>query len=236
MCGRATLATPPDDLARLFGLEPPAASAVSSTPRYNIAPTDPVAVIRRTATGGRALGMMRWGLVPSYAKAVGEGPLLINVRVESLGTKRPYRDALASRRCLVVMDGFYEWTHGTPRTPRYIRRRDRQPMAMAGLWDAWRGGGEASEERLESCTIVTVPSTPPVSTIHDRMPLLVALDLIDEWLDPSRTTTTDLTHVLEARPLEDELESYTVHPRVNAVGEDHPENIEPFELQRTLFG
>jgi putative SOS response-associated peptidase YedK len=113
---------------------------------------------------------------------------------------------------------------------------DKRPIALAGLWDVWRGPGGADGERLESCTIVTIPATPPVSTIHDRMPLIVAPDLIDEWLDPGRTTTADLSRVLEARIPEAELESYTVHPRVNSVREDHAENIVPFELQRTLFG
>jgi putative SOS response-associated peptidase YedK len=235
MCGRAALSTPPEDLAELFGLEPP---TVAWPARYNIAPTDPVAVIRREGSGGsqakRVLGVMRWGLVPSFAKDVRGGASLINARVESLAQRGVFKKALASRRCLVVVDGFYEWTHDKPRrTPRYVKRVDGRPMTLAGLWDAWQS---PEGTRLESCTIVTTAANAKIAEIHDRMPLCVSPALIDEWLDPTRTTTEDLARVLQAKVAEEELESFTVHPRVNQVGADDPLNIVPFELQRTLFG
>jgi len=154
---------------------------------------------------------------------------MINARVESLTERGIFRAALASRRCLVVIDGFYEWTRDKPRhTPHYVKRADGRPMALAGLW---AGAGQ-----LESCTIVTVPALPPVAKIHDRMPLVVSPDLFDEWLDPSRRTAADLARVLGAKLEGGGLTSYPVHPRVNRAAEDGPENIVPFELQRTLFG
>jgi putative SOS response-associated peptidase YedK len=235
MCGRATLVAPPRDLEELFGLQP---TSLSWAPRYNIAPTEPVAVIRRQEDGHRVLSMVRWGLVPSFADEVGVGSPRINLRVESLGSTRSRREALASRRCLVVVDGFYEWTHDKPRrVPYYVKRVDARPMALAGLWDVWRGPGPGGgAERLESCAIVTVPARAPVSKVHDRMPLVVPPGLVEQWLDPARTTPADLSLVLGAVVTEGELESYAVHPRVNSTSEDHPENIVPFELQPTLFG
>ena len=231
MCGRATLTTPPEELAELFGLEPP---DVTWSARYNIAPTQLVAVIVRAATGKRVLALMRWGLVPSFAEESKGGERMINLRVESLGRRGMLRETFASRRCLVVVDGFYEWTHeGARRGPHYIKRANGMPMTLAGLWESWRG---ADGRRLETCAIVTVPATPPVAHLHDRMPLVVPAALVDLWLDPSRRTVDDLACVLEARVADGELVGYAVHPRVNSPANDGPENIVPFELQRTLFG
>jgi putative SOS response-associated peptidase YedK len=231
MCGRATLATPPEELAELFDLEPP---NVRWGARYNIAPTQLMAVIVKAAPGKRVLALMRWGLIPSFAEESRGGAGMINARVESLERRGVFRHALAARRCLVVVDGFYEWTReGARRAPHYVKRADGRPMTLAGLWDSWRSpdGG-----RLETCAIVTVPATPPVASIHDRMPLVVSTELIDAWLDPSRTTALDLAPVLAARAPGGELVTYSVHPRVNAPANDGPENVVPFELQRTLFG
>jgi putative SOS response-associated peptidase YedK len=230
MCGRATLSTSPEDLARLFGLDAP---TVAWRARYNIAPTQPVAVIRGTIERRRSLGLMRWGLIPGFAKDPGIGGRMINARVESLGQKDVFRAALASRRCLVVVDGFYEWTHEKARrVPHYVRRANGSPMALAALWDAWRS---PSGEIVESCTVVTVPATPPVSSLHDRMPLVVPPSLFDRWLDPAMKVA-DLAPVLEAQIGVGELLAYAVDSRVNSPINDGPENIEPFELQRTLFG
>jgi putative SOS response-associated peptidase YedK len=230
MCGRATLATPPEELVRLFGLEP---TEVSWSARYNIAPTQPVAVIVAQPPGMRVLGLMRWGLVRSFAEESRKDARMINVRVESLARRAIFREALVSRRCLVVVDGFYEWTHeGARRAPHYVRRANGNPMTLAGLWDTWQSPDGSV---LESCAIVTIPATPPVASLHDRMPLIVSPGLIDVWLDPSRTRATDLALVLEARVDESELVTYSVHPRVNGPANDGPENVVPFELQRTLF-
>jgi putative SOS response-associated peptidase YedK len=236
MCGRAVLSTPPDDLAELFGLEPP---RVTWPVRYNIAPTELVAVIRsEVAEKGprRFLELMRWGLLPSRPSSAGKlasrpaGPI-INVRVESV-QKGAFAHALQARRCLLVFDGFYEWSHdGRSKTPHFVQRSDQRPMTLAGLWQSWT---DDQGEIHEAATILTVPSAPPVSTIHDRMPLIVSSEHLGIWLDPSRTSLESLAEVLGARELD--LVSYVVDPRVNSPKNDGPENIVPFERQRTLFG
>jgi putative SOS response-associated peptidase YedK len=230
MCGRATLTTPPEDLVELFGIEPP---TVQWPARYNIAPTQPVAVIRGGPDRKRSIGLMRWGLIPSFARDSSIGGRMINVRVESLERRDVFRGAFASRRCLVVVDGFYEWTHAKPRrTPHYVRRADGKPMALAALWDSWRS---PSGEVVESCAIVTIPASPPVSALHDRMPLLVPTALFDRWLDPA-ATREDLAPLLAIAVGEGELVAYAVDSKVNSPINDGPENIVPFEGQRTLFG
>ena len=148
MCGRFTLRTRPQAVAEAFDLfEPPAEFA----PRYNIAPSQPVAAVRfDAASSGRALFWPRWGLVPSWADSPAIGNRMINARAEGIATKPAFRQAFKSRRCLIVADGFYEWhKDGTAKQPFLISRPDGAPFGFAGLWESW------GPDRMETCTIIT---------------------------------------------------------------------------------
>jgi putative SOS response-associated peptidase YedK len=188
MCGRATLSTTPEELREAFGLTETPALA----PRYNIAPSQPIAVIRATHSAlnqgarTRRVELLRWGLVPSWAKDMklgGKMNKMINARVESLKTRGACREALRARRALVLVDGFYEWQkRGAARQPFLVHRKDHAPFALAGLWDRWTS---PSGEAIESCAIVTCPARPPCDALHDRMPLVVLPSAWDTWLDAS---------------------------------------------------
>ena len=175
MCGRFTLATPAPDLQLAFNLDevPPL-----YVPRYNIAPTQPVAVI--TSDYPNHLDFMRWGLVPSWAKDISIGSKLINARGETLMEKPSFRTAAKRRRCLIPADGFYEWDRGEkPSQPYYVQVNDGQPFAMAGLWEIW----ESSEgDLLKSCTIITTEANSVLSKIHDRMPVILPKEHWYDWL------------------------------------------------------
>src|SRR5215472_9933854 len=175
MCGRATLTASGDDLREAFDL----AETPSFPARFNIAPTQPIAVIRSP----RRLEWLRWGLVPPWARDVREGNRFINARVETAPTLPVYRDAFASQRCLVVVDGFYEWRgKGPGRRPFHLRRPDKKPFALAGLWARWvsRDG-----EVVESCTVLTTDAKGVVADLHDRMPVVLEPGFYGAWLDPA---------------------------------------------------
>ena len=173
MCGRFTLTASGEELAEEFGLT----AAPDVVPRYNIAPTQPVLVVRARTTGPRA-EWMKWGIAFPPGKGR-KPPLLINARAETLGERPAWKDALWRRRCLVPADGFYEWKDdGGRKQPFYVGRRDGRPFALAGLWQPrFTPEGEAS------CTIVTTQPLPPVAELHDRMPILLSRDDRALWLD-----------------------------------------------------
>lgn len=167
MCGRFALTLPDDAMARLFAARPD--NDLPAGPRYNVCPTQPVAVVAAAETG-RRLRPMRWGLVPRWYRTPGDGPLLINARSETLARKPAFAEAARQRRCLVPVSGFYEWTKdedGT-RLPWYIRPAAAEFAALAGVWQEWEGGDGT---RLVTCAIVTVPASADLSALHDRMPL-----------------------------------------------------------------
>lgn len=214
MCGRYSLQTPLEDLATFFDAE---LRTGEEGPRYNIAPTEDVPVLRPQGDG-REIIRLRWGLVPGWSRDPARVPLIINARSESLDEKPAFRDLLAAHRCAVLADGFYEWRLEAGRKqPYYIRRRDGRPIALAALWD--RHGA------TESCAIVTTEANRLLRPLHDRMP--VSLGSPDSpWLDPRRRDFTGLRDVL--RPCgEDLLEAFPVSPRVNRIAEDDPGCIEP---------
>jgi len=194
MCGRFTLKTSPADLMRAFGLlEPPPDLGA----RYNIAPSlDILAIPNR---GPRHAEVFRWGLVPSWAKDPSIGHKLSNARAESALEKPSFRQALHKRRCLVPVDGFYEWrTEGKRKTPFYFSRHDGQPLALAGLWEVWRPPLAANDEgprdpqrsldangRLWSVCLLTTDANAVVADLHDRMPVVVQPADFERWLDPA---------------------------------------------------
>jgi putative SOS response-associated peptidase YedK len=220
MCGRYVVTTPGEVLAELFELD----EKPHLVPRWNVAPTQEVAIVRARPEGGRELAMARWGLVPFWAKDRAIGNRLINARAESLAEKPAYRDSFKKRRCLVVADGFYEWQKVDGRKqPWLLRLRDGGPFGFAGLWSLWRD--KASGEELESCTIVTTSPNELAAPIHDRMPVILPRERHAEWLDPAAEPSS-LAALLEPFPAA-EMEAYPVSTWVNAPQHDDPRCIEP---------
>jgi putative SOS response-associated peptidase YedK len=224
MCGRYTLHTEKEALAERFHFDPGALAALA--PRYNIAPTDPVLALRAAGEGCEPK-VMRWGLVPAFAKEIGALPLMINARVETLATKSAFRESLRAQRCLVPADGFYEWLSGgkNRRIPHLIARADGQPFAMAGLFAEWRRKGELFGEVVLSCAIVTTNANAAVARLHDRMPVILPREAEMRWLDPSLDGDTDALLGLLQPVAAEELAVQPVSRRVNSVKNDDPSLI-----------
>jgi putative SOS response-associated peptidase YedK len=221
MCGRFTQERPASELAEIFGAEP-----LTDDPgeRYNVAPTDEANVVvqrddRRAVTG------YRWGLIPHWAADAKVGSRMFNARAETIATSPAFRDAFLRKRCLVPVDSFYEWKReGTARQPYRVVRRDRQPLALAGLWSGWRD--PATDTVRRTFTIVTTTPNRTLADLHDRMPVIVDEDAWDRWLDPAPADPGELLGLLV--PAEDvDLEIYAVERLVNDVRRDGPELIVP---------
>ena len=222
MCGRFTLRAPASVIAEQFALfEVP-----SLQPRFNIAPTQPVPVVRMTpqqAQPQRQFVVLHWGLVPSWATDAAIGNRMINARAETAAAKPAFRTALRRRRCLIVADGFYEWqTVGKRRQPMFIHMRDDRPFAFAGLWESWEG---ADHSALESCTILTTAANDLVRPIHDRMPVIAAREDYEQWLDPAVQTPEPILPLLRPYPSEP-MEAYPVSTRVNSPARDDERCLE----------
>jgi putative SOS response-associated peptidase YedK len=222
MCGRFTLRSPMQILVRQFRLD----VATPLRPRYNIAPTQDVAVVRATEAGQRELVMMRWGLVPSWADDLAIGNRMINARGETLAEKPSFRSAFKKRRCLVLADGYYEWKQVTkPKQPYLFHFEDDRPFALAGLWESWSKSGSP----IETCTIITTSPSPLSAAIHDRMPVILDDAAIDRWLDPQITDAAEITQLI--RPFEDP--AFVIDPvstLVNSPTHEDPRCVEPTQL------
>jgi putative SOS response-associated peptidase YedK len=236
MCGRFTLRTPATVLIEHFDLDVRGDRQLELfEPRYNIAPTQEIAVVRADfVKGGRAAAMVRWGLIPSWSKEGATGPPMINARAESLAAKPTFRTAYRSRRCLIPADGFYEWQQRPDggrgkKQPYYIHRPDGHPFAFAGLWESWTKA--AGGPTIESCTIVTTEANAALRDLHDRMPVVLAPADYALWLDPGVVEPAALSHLL-APCSEDELVAEPVTTHVNRVANDDPKCI---EIERSLF-
>ncbi|MEX2292140.1 MAG: SOS response-associated peptidase [Acidimicrobiales bacterium] len=184
MCGRYVSATPPDQIAAYFGAE---TSEALLEPSYNVAPTNDVyAVLSDGST--RHLDAFHWGLVPMWAKDPKIGSKMINARAETLAEKNAYKSAFKRRRCLIPVDGFYEWKKDPAAPPKakkqpyFVHRPDGEPFAFAGLWEVWKGVNK-DQEPLRSCTIITTSPNEPMASIHDRMPVILPPSAWDLWLD-----------------------------------------------------
>jgi putative SOS response-associated peptidase YedK len=219
MCGRYTLASPTERLAEEFGVD---ASSIELSPNYNVAPTQGVAAVLEEG-GQRRLEVLRWGLIPPWADDPGIGSRMINARSETAPGKPSFRRAFRERRCLIPADGFYEWqrTNGA-KQPYYIHMEDGRPFAFAGLWESWSKGGEGE---VRTCTILTTGANALVGEVHDRMPVILAHDAYDVWLDPA-SERDELTGLLAPYP-EDEMEAYPVSRFVNSPSNNDPRCIEP---------
>lgn len=220
MCGRFTLRTPAKDVARMFAVE----SLPLLEPRYNIAPTQPVAAVRLNRTGtARELVNLQWGLVPSWAADPDFGARTINARAETAATKPAFRAAFKSRRCLIPADGFYEWQRqGARKQPYYIRLRADAPFAFAGLWEHWEREGKT----IDSCTLLTTTANALMAPIHDRMPVILDPAAYADWLDPNPKPAKELEKYLV--PFRDDaLIAIPVSTLVNNPRHESPECIAP---------
>jgi putative SOS response-associated peptidase YedK len=220
MCGRYSLSSPPELIAKLFELS----AMPSYGPRFNIAPTQQVMIIRTRADGGREAAFVQWGLIPSWAKEAAIGSKMINARAESAAEKPAFREAFQHRRCLIPADGFFEWKKtGGRRQPMFVVRRDGAPMALAGLWERWRN---PRGEDVETCAIITTEANSLLRDVHDRMPVILDRDDAGRWLNPALQEPAELQRLL--RPAEAEsLRLYPVSRRVNTPANDDDDCIKP---------
>ena len=205
-------------------------------PRYNIAPTQPVPVIRQNPKEPvRELSLMRWGLIPSWSKDPSAAAQMINARSETASTKPAFRDAMKSRRCLIPADGFYEWVRtGKTKQPYCFEVNEGELFAFAGIWDRWK---DPSGQWIKSCSILTTSPNAVTSAVHDRMPVILDPGNYDLWLDPGMkdvSAASDLLKPCDARL----MRCYPVSSRVNDVGNDDDEcsrRVEVSEAQVRLF-
>lgn len=177
MCGRFAFYSPSEATAALFGVS----GSLTVEPRYNIAPTQYLAAIRNDEGEGRELVMLRWGLVPFWAKDPSIGNRMINARAETVAEKPAYRTAYRRRRCLVLADGFYEWhKEGSVKTPYYISLESGGPFALAGLWEHWQS--KETDESLQTATLITTAANEFMATLHHRMPVILVPATADRWM------------------------------------------------------
>ena len=230
MCGRFTSTTPASVLADYFDAE----TALDDVPsNFNVAPTTDVNVVFEDSTGQRRLDLMFWGLVPSWAESPAIGSRLINARSETAAAKPSFRSAFRRSRCLIPVDGFYEWVQVPDRKkkqPVYICARDSEPLAFAGLSETWRPrGGEDSDGSLRSCSILTGPPNQLIASLHDRMPIILPRDVWAIWLDPHNADLDELQTLLVPAP-ESLLRWWPVSTRVNTARINDPSLVEPIEI------
>jgi len=217
MCGRYAVTSAPEAIRALFGYT----AQPNFPPRYNIAPTQPIAIVR-LVEGKREFALVRWGLLPSWVKDPKSFSLLVNARGESLADKPAFKAAMKYRRCLVPADGFYEWKAiGTRRQPHYVRAKSGQPLAFAGLWETWTG---PNGEEMETAAIVTTRANRALAGIHDRMPVIVPPEAFNLWLDCASVDAETAASLVAPAP-ENLLEAYEVSTAVNRTANDNPDLI-----------
>jgi putative SOS response-associated peptidase YedK len=225
MCGRAILVSSVEDIAQVFEITTPVAPELAGPPRFNVAPGQDVLVVRQppssSSSPARELARVRWGLVPWWSKDTKIAGRCIQARAETVARAPAFRDAFKSRRCLVVVDGFYEWRGtGKSRQPHYVHLADTGPFAIAGVWDSWRSPEGA---HLETCAVVTTASRGPVAALHDRMPLVLGPGARDRWL----TASPEEARALVADAEVDRFLVVPVSTWVNDVKHDDPRCLEP---------
>jgi putative SOS response-associated peptidase YedK len=219
VCGRYASSANPDDLAAYFTVEEPPEEVLP--PSYNVAPTDPVYVVVERHEK-RQLKVVRWGLVPSWAKDPKVGARFINARRETVKDKPAFRAAYHRRRCLVPADGYYEWQQqGGHKQPYFLVQQDRSPLAMAGLYEVWRS---PEDQWLWTCTVITTEAADELGHIHDRTPLLVPKDAWARWLDPA---VEDPGEDLLVPGTPGVLDAWPVGRAVGNVRNNGPELVQP---------
>ncbi len=247
MCGRFVQHAHPEIYASRYAAALDGDGLGDWRPSFNVAPTRPVLALRAGKAGGRELGALRWGLIPSWSKGPDRRFSMINARAETLASKPAYRSAFKRRRCLIPAEGFYEWraagaseaqgehlsqSQGKARSrsrsrskakqPFFIHRKDGTPILLAGLWEYWR---PEDGEPVRSCTIVVTDANDAIAAIHDRMPVVLEQDAMDAWLDPENADTDALQALLRPSPASDWALD-PVSQRVNSPRNDAPDLIE----------
>jgi len=218
MCGRF-VQKGPGTLAKKLGAEPP----TGLFPRYNVAPSQDVMIVRPVGTGREAV-LARWGLVPAWTADPSLSLAPINARCETAESKPTFRDALRKRRCVLPAEGFFEWKRGGKRRqPFFIRRRDREPIYMAGVWECWRSPTDGQE--FESTAVLTTQANDLLKDLHDRMPVLLHPEGVDIWLDETVTNPKCFLPLFVPFPV-DLLSVDAVSERVNSVKHDDPKCVE----------
>ena len=221
MCGRFTLTADPNTLQQAF---PEFIVPEQMSPHYNIAPTQPVAVVPND--GSQKVDFFVWGLIPLWAKDPKIGSRMINARGETLAEKPSFRTAYRRRRCLVLADGFFEWVRRPgkgAKIPHYIRLESGEPFAFAGLWENWQSP-DGSE--IKSCTIITTEPNDLVRRLHDRMPVILPSEAFGDWLDPAERAPETLNQWLTAYPAV-EMMAFPISTLVNSPVNDTLEILQP---------
>jgi putative SOS response-associated peptidase YedK len=223
MCGRFVLKAPFSELVRLYNVT----NNLNLEPRYNIPPTENIAAVRPDPVGtGRRLDMLRWGLVPWWAKDLKVSFSNINAKAETVAEKPAFRDAFRERRCVIPADGFYEWKKIDAKTkqPYAIVMKDRSVFGFAGLWERWKD--RASGEMIQSCTIITTTPNEVCAALHDRMPVILEPKDYARWLGDEATDPPHLMAMLRPYPAE-AMEAYPVSARVGNVKNTDATLFEP---------
>ncbi len=216
MCGRFAFYSPSEATAALFGVE----SAAAVEARHNIAPTQFIAAIRQDEEKRRELAMLRWGLVPSWAKDPSIGSRMINARAETITEKPSFRTAYRKRRCLILADGFYEWhTENDVKIPYFISLASSKPFAFAGLWEHWQS--KTTDESLQTTTIVTTAANEYLSQLHHRMPIVLEPGNASRWLDG------DMGLLDEVTANAPKFQAWPVDRLVNNARNESPDLINP---------
>lgn len=224
MCGRYVLKAALPEIARMLGIDIGANMATALEPRYNIAPTTTVPICRMRAADERELALVRWGLVPQWAKSADGNYRMINARAETVAEKPAFRTPLRSRRCLVPADGYYEWKSIEGRKqPYFFSMQDGAPFCFAGLWERWQ---PAEGDALETCTIITTDANALGAEVHHRMPVILAHEDHDRWLDPGTTKADEVLPLLTPFPAE-AMSVYPVSTIVNNARSDGADCIAP---------
>jgi len=226
MCGRYTLTSSGEELALLFDIS----DLPMVLPRYNLAPTQEAAVVRVPAPGEpRRLDLLKWGLIPYWAKEASIGNRMINARSESVAEKPAYRWSFKKKRCLIPADGFYEWKkEGKLKQPYLIHRKDGKPFAFAGLWSSWKSPDQ--EKPVETFTILTTDANDLLRPLHDRMPVIVDPENFDLWLDPKIEDAAKLQPLLAPHAV-DGFEAFPVSRAVNSPAHEAEDCIAPLVVE-----
>lgn len=222
MCGRYTITSAPEALRGLFRY----AEQPNFPARFNIAPTQPIPIVR-FVDGKREFALVRWGFLPSWVKDPNAFSLIINARGESVCDKPAFRAAMKRRRCLIPADGFYEWqATGGRKQPFYIHARSGRPLAFAGLWETWEG---PNGETVDTAAIVTTRANALLTPLHDRMPVIIAPDAFDLWLNCGEVDARTAEALIAPAP-DGLLEAWPVSTAVNRTANDNAELILPLDL------
>ena len=227
MCGRFTSVSQLSLLAERFRADP--AGAEGHRPSWNVNPASDILVVVAGKDGARQLRELRWGLVPRWSKDPKSGNRMINMRAETVREKPTWQRTLARNRCIIPIDGFYEWQDqgkGRPKQPFYITARDEQPLALAGLWSTWRDPD--GDDELWTCTILTTSANKLMRSVHHRMPVILPPESWDAWLDPENRDVEQLAALLQPAP-EDLLMLWPVDQAVGNIRNNRPELLRPLE-------